>query len=419
MREMKDSNIPWIKTIPLNWKVMRVQDGFEQKKSKAHQDDPVVLSLARSGVKVRDMSNAEGQFASSYYDYNPVTVDDLLLNPMDLISGDNCSISTVDGVISPAYVNLRYRKGFNPKYYHYYFKYQYWSKAFFSYGKGVSFDNRWTLNNETLMRFPLVVPYLEEQTSIADFLDIKCSEIDALTEDIRSEIEILEAYKKSKVFDVIGHGIDNSLFKQTESDVWKNIPEEWKLVDIKYVFEIVKRIAGKEGYNIIAITQQGLKYKDITTNEGQIASDYSGYQFVYPGDYAMNHMDLLTGWVDLSDKFGVTSPDYRVFRLRYPAKYDKKFYKYVMQCCYMCKIFYSLGQGVSNLGRWRLQTSAFNDFKVPVPPYEEQVEIGNYLESEISQINGIISEKQKQLEFLADYKKSVIYEYVTGKKEVI
>ena len=84
----------------------------------------------------------------------------------------------------------------------------------------------------------------------------------------------------------------------------------------------------------------------------------------------------------------------------------------------MNRIFYTLGQGVSNLGRWRLQPSAFNNFKVPVPPYEEQVRIGNYLDKEITQINDIIAQKQEQLSILADYKKSIIYEYVTGKKEV-
>lgn len=273
------------------------------------------------------------------------------------------------------------------------------------------------LTKAILHDLPVPIPPIDEQHRIADFLDAKCAEIDALSVDVQSEIETLEAYKRSKVFEAIAHGVDHDDFQETDSDVWRTIPANWKLVDIKYLFEIVKRIAGKEGYDILAITQQGLKVKDISSNEGQIASDYSGYQFVYPGDFAMNHMDLLTGWVDLSDKFGVTSPDYRVFRLRDAARFDRKFYKYVMQCCYMCRIFYSLGQGVSNLGRWRLQTSAFNNFKVPVPPYEEQIALGNYLDDIIGEIDDIIAQKREQLAVLADYKKSVIYEYVTGKKE--
>ena len=93
--------------------------------------------MARTGVRERDISNNEGQIAESYYNYNPVDVDDLLINPMDLYSGANCSISKISGVISPAYVNLRYREGYNPQYYDYYFKLQYWLMAFFAHGKGV------------------------------------------------------------------------------------------------------------------------------------------------------------------------------------------------------------------------------------------------------------------------------------------
>ena len=93
-------------SIPVSWKTQRVKHGFYRKKVEAHQDNPVVLSLARSGVRVRDISNNEGQIAESYYNYNPVDVDDLLINPMDLYSGANCSISKVKGVISQAYIMI-------------------------------------------------------------------------------------------------------------------------------------------------------------------------------------------------------------------------------------------------------------------------------------------------------------------------
>ena len=139
---------------------------------------------------------------------------------------------------------------------------------------------------------------------------------------------------------------------------------------------------------------------------------------MYPGDFVMNHMDLLTGWVDLSKLFGVTSPDYRVFKLRDNHVNEARYYKYVMQCCYSCRIFYSLGQGVSTLGRWRLQTSAFNNFLIPVSPIKEQLKIADFLDTKCAEIDAAIAGKQKQLDVLKEYKKSLIYEYVTGKKEV-
>lgn len=415
MRKMKDSGIEWVGQIPETWNAManKYVMGKVKHVNPLYQGEDI-LSLTMNGVIVRDLE-AGGKMPSSFDGYQTLYPGNLLMCLFDYDVTPRCiGLIKNDGVTSPAYSQFVMKDGFNANYYYYYYLMVDHTKALLHRAKNL----RHSFTEDQLGTISVPVPSLKEQIKIADFLDSKCAEIDALSTDIQSEIETLEAYKRSKVFDTVMHGLSHDRFVETDSDVWSTIPEGWKLVDIKYLFEIVKRIAGKEGYDIIAITQQGLKYKDITSNEGQLASDYSGYQFVYPGDFAMNHMDLLTGWVDLSDKFGVTSPDYRVFRLRYPDAYDRKFYKYIMQCCYMNRIFYSLGQGVSNLGRWRLQTSAFNNFKVPVPPYDEQVKIGNYLEREVSEINSIISQKQEQLSVLADYKKSVIYEYVTGKKEV-
>ena len=89
---MKDSGVEWIGEIPKDWKIGRVKNVFIRKNEKARQENPTILSLARSGVKVRDISTGEGQIAESYYNYNPVEIGDLLLNPMDLYSGANCSI---------------------------------------------------------------------------------------------------------------------------------------------------------------------------------------------------------------------------------------------------------------------------------------------------------------------------------------
>ena len=416
MREMKDSGIEWVGEIPDGWYTMAnkyVMGKIKHINPLYNGED--ILSLTMNGVIVRDL-DAGGKMPSSFDGYQTLYPGNLLMCLFDYNVTPRCiGLIRNHGVTSPAYSQFKMNPGYSAHYYYYYYLMVDHTKALLHRAKNL----RHSFTEDQLGAIAVPVPPVKEQRAIAAFLDAKCSEIDALSADIQSEIDTLEAYKRSKVFDAVSHGVKNTAFKETDSDVWSSIPHGWKLVDIKYLFEIVKRIAGKEGYDILAITQQGLKIKDISSNEGQLASDYSGYQFVYPGDYAMNHMDLLTGWVDLSDKFGVTSPDYRVFRLRDTEHFDRKYYMYIMQCCYMCRIFYSLGQGVSNLGRWRLQTSAFNNFKVPVPPYEEQVEIGKHLDEAIGDINTIISQKQEQLAVLADYKKSVIYEYVTGKKEVV
>lgn len=267
MREMKDSGFDWLREIPKNWDLLKIKNGFSRKKAKALQDDPMVLSLARSGVKVRDISTNEGQLATSYYEYNPVTIDDMLLNPMDLQSGANCSISKVKGVISPAYINLRYKKGFNPEFYNYYFKYQYWSYAFFTYGKGVSFDNRWTLNEETLMNLPLLVPNKEEQDLIAKFLNKKCAKIDGITKDLQEQIDTLENYKKSVITEAVTKGLKpNVEMKDSKITYVGKIPSAWNIRPIYFFFNEGRKLnfACKET-NLLSLSYGKIIRKDINS----------------------------------------------------------------------------------------------------------------------------------------------------------
>lgn len=418
MREMKDSGIEWIGSVPSDWLLHPLYCYYGERKNKNSLGlEHNLLSLSYGKVIRKDINTSEGLLPESFNTYNIVEEGDIIIRPTDL-QNDKRSLRTglvrEHGIITSAYIDLCPIAAVDSRYFNYLLHAYDVIKVFYNMGNGV----RQGLNYSEFSKLMIFEPSLTEQKQIADYLDAKCAEIDALTADIQTQIDTLEQYKRSVVFRAVSQGIREKKNKKTESDVWSEIPEDWGLVDIKYLFEIVKRIAGKEGYNVLSVTQKGLKVRDITNMDGQLASDYSGYQFVYPTDYVMNHMDLLTGWVDCSTQFGVTSPDYRVFRLRDKSANDLTYYKYVMQCCYMCRIFYSLGQGVSNLGRWRLQTSSFMNFKVPVPPTNEQKEIADYLDNKVAEIDSIIAAKQEQLATLADYKKSLIFEYVTGKKEV-
>lgn len=405
MREMKDSGHETIGLVPSNWTEKRLK----------------YLCKIQTGNEDTQNANPEGKYP--FYVRSPI-VEHCDRYTFDgegiLVAGDGAGAGRIFHHVYGKYAvhqrvyRLSHFAG-NADFIYYYL-----SNLFpHEMDKGSAQSTVPSMRLPMLLNFPLFLPSKKEQDKIVTFLDSKCSEIDAISADIQKEIEILEQYKRSLVFEAISKGINGEKTANASSDIWKEIPQSWKLVDIKYLFEIVKRIAGREGYNILSVTQKGLKVKDVSGNQGQIAENYSGYQFVFPSDYVMNHMDLLTGWIDCSDQFGVTSPDYRVFRLRDKTQNDTEYYKYVMQCCYMCRIFYSLGQGVSTLGRWRLQTSAFMNFKVPVPPLHEQKEIARYLNDKCKEIELSIEQKRKQLELLSAYKKSLIYEYVTGKKEVI
>jgi len=196
-------------------------------------------------------------------------------------------------------------------------------------------------------------------------------------------------------------------YKESGVEWLGKVPTGWEVRRIRHLFEIRKRICGAEGHEVLSITQQGIRAKDIESGDGQLSADYSKYQFVEVGDFAMNHMDLLTGYVDVSPIFGVTSPDYRVFGVR-----DKQIcfdnYLYLFQAGYRNRIFYAFGQGSSQLGRWRFPTDEFNSFEFPFPPLAEQETIAAFLDHETAKIDALIGEQQRLIELLNEKRQAVI-----------
>ena len=302
------------------------------------------------------------------------------------------------------------------KYYYYYYLNLDFTKELLHLSKNL----RNSLTENLLGAVKVPRPPIHEQQAIANYLDKQVGKIDELIVEQKQAIEKWKEYKQSLITETVTKGLNpDAEMKDSEIEWIGETPKDWGLKKLKYLFVIKKEIAGKSGFDILSVTQHGIKIKDITTNEGQISSDYSKYQLVDEGDFVMNHMDLLTGWVDYSRYDGVTSPDYRVFKLKDYSKCSPKYYLYIMQMCYKNKIFYSLGQGVSNLGRWRLQTDKFLNFFVPTPSLVEQQEIVDYLDNECLKIDQIIEQKQVLIKQLEEYKQSLIYECVTGKRCVL
>lgn len=203
-----------------------------------------------------------------------------------------------------------------------------------------------------------------------------------------------------------------SLTQEFRGEWLDDIPTDWKQSKIKHLFSIKKEIAGELGHDVISITQRGAKLKDTESGEGQLSLDYSKYQLVSEGDFLMNHMDLLTGYVDISKFNGVTSPDYRVFTVSNDNVYSK-YFLYLFQHGYKSKIFYAYGRGSSQLGRWRFPTVEFEDFYFPFPPIEEQKLISRYLDKKTSQIDSLVEKIQKKVELLKEQRTSLINHYVT------
>ena len=191
------------------------------------------------------------------------------------------------------------------------------------------------------------------------------------------------------------------------------IPSHWDTKQFRRFFLIKKDVANCLGYDVLSVTQKGLKVKDIESNEGQMANDYSKYQIVEVGDFVMNSMDLLTGYIDCAKQKGVTSPDYKSFRVRQAINLNKQYYLYIFQFCYKGRIFYNLGRGVSNKGRWRLPSENLNRFMLPVPPLHEQQAIVDYLKDKTLKIEQYVSARERERELLDSLKQSEIANIVT------
>lgn len=404
----KDSGIEWIGEIPDSWNNVRLR----------------FLCNIQTGNKDTVDKNEYGEY--------PFYVRSPIIERIDTYSFDGEAILTAgDGVGAGKvfhYVNGKFDyhqrvynlHNFNKicaKFLFYYLKENFYKEIEQSNAKSTVDSIRLPM----LLDFPIVFAKdLKEQEAIAGYLDRKCGAIDETIEKQKSVIEKLKEYKQSIITQAVTKGLDKSAPMKDSGIEWLGqIPQHWDSIKLKYKFRIKKDIAGEEGFDILSVTQQGLKIKDISTNEGQLAMDYSKYQIVKPSDFVMNHMDLLTGWVDCSAYFGVTSPDYRVFVNTDQKNCNNQYYNYVFQICYKNKIFYGLGQGVSGLGRWRLQSDKFLNFRIPIPPYNEQEQIVQYINKKCSEIDKTIEDKEKLIEKLLEYKKSLIYECVTGKRRVV
>ena len=429
-REMKDCGIKWIGEIPEEWEtkpIKYVLNNRGKKNNPIKTSNILSLSAKQGVVPVSERIGGGNKPKENVSLYDLAYPNDIVLNNMNIISG-SVGISKYFGCISPVYYALFPKnKDDDPRFYNYIFQTKEFQRSLLGYGNGIlmkessngNFNTvRMIVSWETLGNRMIAVPKVDEQQSIANYLDHKTSQIDELVSNIEAQIAKLDEYKKALITQAVTKGLDPNAEMKDSGVKWiGDMPKEWHLVPAKHLIEIKKRIAGKEGYTVLSITQSGIKPKDITSGEGQLAESYANYQFINPGEFGMNHMDLLTGWIDISNHFGVVSPDYRVFTTRH-SQIDKRYLLYLYQMCYKNKIFYSLGQGAALMGRWRLPATNMMNMKLPVPPVDEQKNIADFLDRQCDLIDRSIGDLWTQLTQLGSYKKSLIFDYVTGKKEV-
>lgn len=417
MREMKDSGIEWIGAMPRAWKMNTIAQIFLQVKCKnTGLQERNLLSLSYGKVKRKSIDTVEGLLPESFDGYNIIEKDDIVLRLTDL-QNDHTSLrvglAEERGIITSAYLTIRNRSNFCPKYLYYYLHSFDIAKGFYGMGAGV----RQGLNWDGVKWLKILVPSVPEQERIAAFLDAECAEIDAVLEKTRASIEEYKKLKQAVITQAVTKGIRGDRPMKDSGIEWiGDIPAEWDVIRVKQLLK-ERNERSKEGKEEpLSMSQKvGLVPTKFLESIPNMASSFVGAKLAYVDDLVFNKLKAHLGVFSVSRYDGLVSPDYAVYCST--GKSNLKYLEYIFKTPQCIGEFRKKSTGIA-AGLMRLYTEGLFSIYLPYPALNEQEEIAEYLNEKCAGIDALIVKKQQYLIEIENYKKSLIYEYVTGKKEV-
>lgn len=394
MREMKDSHVVWMGKIPACWKVIpvkyvvNIENGSDPKKEGLtpvygsgnasfktcgeHKEGPAVL-LGRKGT-VNIPQYVEGKYWNVDTAFDAKPVDDYNL------------------------------------------KLFYYSAICFDYDNYSTQTALPSMTQSTYNNFRVPLPSSDEQNRIVNYLDSKCSEIDAISADIQKEIEILEQYKRSVITEAVTKGLNPDVEMKDSGVPWiGKMPANWACIKGKYILKYMQKPVKPDDGVITCFRDGEVTLRSNRREDGFTMADKEiGYQGIDVGDLVVHGMDGFAGAIGISDSRGKASPVLNVL----DSRQNKKYIMYYLRSMAYGDVFAALATGI-RVRSCDLRWNKLSVLLYPVPPLEEQAEIVQYIEDTLNKVNGVIGEKKQQLTVIDSYKKSLIYEYVTGKKEVV
>lgn len=361
MRKLKDSGIEWIGEIPESWGIKVAFQLFSQVKCKNEGlVENNLLSLSYGKIKRKSIETVGGLLPESFDGYNIIEKNDIVLRLTDL-QNDHTSLrvglSNERGIVTSAYITLRPTQENHPKYLYYFLHSFDICKGFYGMGAGV----RQGLNWDGLKLLKFIVPPIEEQERIAEFLDKKCGEIDEVIAKTEKTIEKYKALKQSVITEAVTKGIRPHRPMKDSGIEWiGQIPEEWETVRIKNLFDYRNERNDKplEEVNLISLyTDKGVvQHSDIEATTGNKASNTDGYKLVYENDIVVNIILCWMGAIGKSNYTGVTSPAYDVYSPK--ALTNSDYYHYLFRTKGFSGDCYKYGRGIMAM-RWRTYSDEF------------------------------------------------------------
>lgn len=422
MREMKDSGVKWIGEIPVTWNIYRNKNAFVCSKDLVGRKSSgtQLLSLTTKGIKLKDINNAEGKLPESFDTYQYVKKDEMVMCLFDLdCSAVFSGLSPYDGMISPAYKVLTCTDRMEPKYADYWFQYISHGRKFNHYAKNI----RYTLSYEEFSALPMLFPGREEQIRISNYLDAKCSKIDEIIEKQQSIIEKLKEYKLSVIIETVTKGLNLNVEMKDSGVEWiGQMPTSWDCTTVGMIATVVRgaspRPAGDPLYfngndvpwiTVAEVTKGDGKYIDGTetflTFEGAKQS-----RIVEEGTLLLSNSGATLGVPKITRIRGCINDGSVAF---YNLSVNQEFLLYLFK-----GRTFELRKQMQGYGQPNLNTTIVKGIEIPLPTELEQKAIVDFLDQKCTAIEKTIEDREKAIEKLQKYKKSLIYEVVTGKKEV-
>jgi len=429
-REMKHSGISWIGDMPSHWIITRFKycfttgTGLNITKADLVDEGVAVISYGQIHAKY----NSKTHLSDNLLRYIPESLtigrgrsklsrNDFVFadTSEDLEGCGNAAFIDTDKLVFAGYHTViahPYVDG-DFRFLAYLFSTQQWRTQIQQRVSGVKVNSiTRSLLNDSL----LIVPPIPEQTAIADFLDTKCAEIDGLLEDLDAEVKTLAEYKKSIIAETVTQGLNpNVPMKQTGIQWAGLIPQHWKVQKGKYSFTLLQRPV-KENDGVVTCFRDGeVTLRSNRREDGFTMSDKEyGYQGIEPGDLVVHGMDGFAGSIGISDSRGKGTPVLNVL----DSEHNKRYLMYYLRNMAYGDVFLSLSTGI-RVRSCDLSWKKLGEIRIVLPPIEEQNQIADYIDDKLAAIQDAVNKKLQQIDKLKEYKASLIYEYVTGKKQVI
>ena len=429
-REFKDSGIEWIGQIPKEWEVCKIGNLYQVRNEKVSDKDYPPLSVTMNGIVPQLETAAK---TNNGDDRKLVCKGDFAINSRSDRRG-SCGVSQYDGSVSLINTILMPRGSMHPQYYNWLFHTELFADEFYRWGHGIV-DDLWTTRWQEMKNISIVYPSLHEQQKIADYLDKVCGEVDEMVALQETMIEELKAYKQAVITEAVTKGLNpNAPMHDSGIDWIGEIPEHWDVIKLGRLFRFQGGFAFKSDGYVAETNNQVIRIGNVKNN--LLLLDSSP---VYIDDnlaeIARNYklkenciLFTMTGTKGKRDYFYtlLLKKEHLVKNLFlnqrvgcFIAKDNvcPNYYNYLLKDNGILDCIFFYETGTANQGN--LGIDSISRTLLQMPPYDEQRKIASYLDTKCSEIDSLIALKQAKIEELKEYKKSVIYEYVTGKKEVV